>query len=63
MAETLLDAFEAFCDNLPDTVRDDVLFMMVMLSDEDLVVDELNDIDDRARTLFGARTFIGRIGI
>jgi hypothetical protein len=62
MPETLLNVFEGFCDDLPETVRDDLLFMMVMLSDEDLVVDELDDIDERARALFGARTFIGRIG-
>jgi hypothetical protein len=62
MSETLLNVFERFCDELPDTVRDDLLFMMVMLSDEDLVVDELDDIDERARALFAARTFIGRIG-
>jgi len=58
MSETLLNVFERFCDALPDTVRDDLLFMMVMLSDEDLVVDELDDIDERARALFAARTFI-----
>jgi hypothetical protein len=62
MPETLLNVFEGFCDDLPETVRDDLLFMMVMLSDEDLVVDELDDIGERARTLFGARTLIGRIG-
>jgi hypothetical protein len=62
MPETLLNVFEGFCDDLPETVRDDFLFMMVMLSDEDLVVDELDDIGERARTLFGARTLIGRIG-
>jgi hypothetical protein len=55
MPETLLNVFEGFCDGLPETVRD-------VLSDEDLVVDELDDIDERARTLFRARTFIGRIG-
>ena len=54
MPETLLSVFEGFCDDLPETVRDDLLFMMVMLSDEDLVVDELDDIDERARALFGA---------
>ena len=62
MPETLLNVFEGFCDNLPETVRDDLLFMMVMLSDEDLVVDDLDDIGERVRTLFGARTPIGRIG-
>ena len=39
MPETLLNVFEGFCDDLPETVRNDLLFMMVMLSDEDLVVD------------------------
>ena len=62
MPETLLNVFEGFCDDLPETVRNDLLFMMVMLSDEDIAVDELDDIDERARTLFGARTFMGRIG-
>jgi hypothetical protein len=61
MPETLLDVFERFCDELPETVREDLLFMMVMLSDEDLVVGEFDDIDERARALFGARTFIGRV--
>ena len=62
MAETLLDVFERFCDDLPETVRGDLSFMMVALSDEDLIVPELDDIDERARALFGARTFVGRIG-
>jgi hypothetical protein len=61
MPETLLNVFERFCDELPETVREDLLFMMVMLSDEDLVVGELDDIDERARALFGAQTFIGRV--
>jgi hypothetical protein len=62
VSETLLNAFETFCDDLPETVRDDLQFMMVMPSDEELMPDELGDIDARARALFGARTFIGRIG-
>jgi hypothetical protein len=62
MPETLLNVFEGFYGDLPETVRDDLLFMMVMLSDEDLIVDELDDIGERARALFGAQTFIGRIG-
>ena len=61
MTETLLSALERFCDGLPETVRDDLLFMMVMLSDEDLVVEDLDDIDERARALFGAQTFVGRM--
>jgi hypothetical protein len=62
MSETLLNVFERFCDDLPETVRSDLQFMMVMLSDEDLTVDELGNIDERARALFGAQTFIGRMG-
>jgi hypothetical protein len=62
MPETLLNVFEGFCDDLPEAVYSDLRFMMVMLSDEDLVVDELDDIDERAHALFGARTFIGRLG-
>jgi hypothetical protein len=62
MSETLLNVLEEFCDDLPETVRDDLFFMMVMLSDEDLVVDEVDDIDQRARAMFDAQTFIGRIG-
>ena len=46
MPETLLDIFEGYFNDLPETVRDDLHFMMVMLSDENLIVDEINDIDD-----------------
>jgi hypothetical protein len=63
MSDTLLDTFERFCDDVPETVRNDLLFMMVALSDEDVIVDELDDIDERARALFGARTFVGRWAI
>jgi len=63
MPKTLLNVFEDFCDDLPSTVRSDLSFMMVMLSDEESVVDELEQpIDERARALFGARTFVGRMG-
>lgn len=62
MLESSLDVFEGFCDDLPETVRNDALFMMVMLWDEDIIVEELDDIDKRARALFGARTFVGRMG-
>jgi hypothetical protein len=61
MPETLLNAFERFCDHLPEPVRGDLFFMMVMLSDEELVVEEVDDIDERAQALLSARTFIGRI--
>jgi hypothetical protein len=57
MSETLLNVFERFCDDLPETVRDDVLIMMVVLSDEDVVVDELNDIDERARGVIRGANF------
>jgi hypothetical protein len=62
MSETSLNVFERFCDGLPETVRDDLLFMKVMLSGEEIVVEDIDDIDERARALFGARTFVGRMG-
>lgn len=62
MPDTSLKVFEMFCDDLPETVRDDLMFMMMALSDDDVVVDELDDIGGRARALFEARTFVGRMG-
>ena len=44
MSEILLDVFEGFCDELPETVREDLQFMIVMLSDEDFMVDELGSL-------------------
>ena len=29
MPDTLLNVFEEFCDDLPETVRNDLLFMML----------------------------------
>ena len=51
MPKTLLYVFETFCDDLPEKVRDDLQFMMVMLSDEDLTVDEVGNIDKRVPEL------------
>ena len=53
MPKTLLYVFETFCDDLPEKVReDDLQFMMVMLSDEDLEqVDEVGNIDEREKEL------------
>lgn len=63
MPKTLLNVFEDFCDDLVPTVRNDLSFIMVMLSDEEIVVEELEQpIDERARALFGARVFVGRLG-
>src|SRR5580658_7435390 len=63
MSETLLGDFEAFFAELPSNVRDDVSFMLVLLSDEDFVVQEVRDVYERAaQGLFAAKTRIGRIG-
>ena len=62
MPESLLSIFERFCDDLPETVRHDLSFMMVILSDEDIAVEQLSDVDERVPTLFESRTFIGRMG-
>jgi hypothetical protein len=61
MSKTLLNVFEEFYDDLPATVHYDLSFMMVMLSDEEFVADESETMDERARSLFGARTFIGSL--
>ena len=63
MSEPLLHALEEFFDDLPSAVRDDLAFMMVALSDEDLVVHAAQDVYDvPARRLFNAQTPIGRLG-
>jgi hypothetical protein len=62
MSETLLEDFETFFIELA-AVRNDLWFMMVILSDENFVFHDGTDIDERAaRGLFQARTRIGRIG-
>jgi hypothetical protein len=59
----LLNVFERFCDDLPETVREDLQFMLVILSDGDLVVDELGDINERARALFGRKPSLAELVI
>jgi hypothetical protein len=62
MSETLLTEFERFFEELPASVRKDLSFTMIMLSDEDRTADEFEPADDNAaRALFAARTHIGRI--
>lgn len=62
MSETLLEDLEQFFAGLPATVRDDLSFMMVVLSDENQVVYDVGEVYARsARGLFDARTRIGRI--
>ena len=61
MPETVIELFEKFYDALPASVHDDLSFMMVVLSDEDLVTDELEGIDEQARALFRAQTIMGRL--
>ena len=63
MSETLLKVLEQFFDELPSTVRDDLSFMMVVLADESLVVQDVQDVYDiPAQRLFTAQTPIGRLG-
>jgi hypothetical protein len=61
--ETLLEDFELFFVGLPDNVRDDLSFMMVVLSDESFVVREVGDVYERAlQGLLRANTRMGRVG-
>jgi hypothetical protein len=63
MSETLLEDFETFFIELPAEVRNDLWFMMVILSDENFVFQDGTDIYERsAQGLFQAKTRIGRIG-
>jgi hypothetical protein len=63
MSETLLEDFETFFIELPAEVRNDLWFMLVILSDEDFVFQDGTDIYERAaQGLFQAKTRIGRIG-
>jgi hypothetical protein len=62
MSEALLNALEQFLDELPTTVRDELSFMMVALSDESALVHGAQDAHDgAARQLFNAQTPIGRL--
>ncbi len=62
-AETLVEDFETFFIELPADVRNDLWFMMVILSDENFVFHDGTDIYERsAQDLFQARTRIGRLG-
>ncbi len=63
MSETLVEDFEIFFIELPAEVRNDLWFMMVILSDENFVFQDGTDIDERAaQGLFQAKTRIGRLG-
>src|ERR1700733_971591 len=63
MSETLVEDFETFFIELPAEVRNDLWFMLVILSDEDFVFQDGTDIYERAaQGLFQAKTRIGRIG-
>lgn len=63
MADSLPDEFETFFTELPPPVRSDLWFMMVMMSDENLVFDDPAEACERAAPgLFQARTPAGRIG-
>lgn len=63
MADSLLEEFETFFTDLPPAVRNDLWFMMVMMSDENLVFDDPAEACEReAPGLFQAHTPAGRIG-
>jgi hypothetical protein len=63
MADALLEEFEEFFVELPSAVRNDLWFMMVMMSDETLVFDDpAQAYAHGAGALFQARTSVGRIG-
>jgi hypothetical protein len=63
MSETLVEDFETFFIELPAEVRNDLWFMMVILSDENFVFQDGADVYERAaQSLFQAKTRIGRLG-
>src|SRR3984885_3665121 len=63
MSETLVEDFETFFIELPAEVRNDLWFMMVILSDENFVFQDGTDIYERAADgLFQAKTRIVRLG-
>jgi len=61
-SESLMEDLENFYDELPTDIRRDLSFMLVRLSDENLVARE-DDLDYEAvvRSLFSAQTRIGRL--
>ena len=60
--ESLTGDLEYFYDELPPDVRRDLSFMLVNLSDENIVdPEQAQDCDAVARSLFAARTRIGRL--
>jgi hypothetical protein len=62
MPDTVFDAFAAFFDDLPDIVRRDLSFLMVMLADEaDGAHDATVEVEVAARALFRAQTRLGRV--
>jgi len=62
-AATLVEDFETFFIGLPADIRNDLWFMMVILSDENFVFQDGTDIYERsAQGLFQAKTRIGRLG-
>lgn len=62
MSEVLIGDFQRFFDDLPESVHNDLMFMMVMLSDENVVVEDVQSVYETATlSLFKARTQIGRI--
>jgi hypothetical protein len=63
MSESLVDEFELFLLDLPANVRDDLSFMMIMLSDEDLDIHDPAEVYDLAsKGLFKTATSFGRMG-
>jgi hypothetical protein len=63
MAVSLLQDFEDFFTELAPSVRSDLWFMMVMLSNENLIFDDPAEAcESEAHELFRAQTRVGRIG-
>jgi|SRR5262245_47596796 len=61
-SESLMGELEYFYDELPVAVRRDLSFMLVSLSDENIVAHEHEqDYEAIVRGLFAARTPIGRL--
>lgn len=61
-SESLMGELEYFYDELPAEVRRDLSFMLVSLSDENIVAHEHEqDYEAIVRGLFAARTHIGRL--